>query len=117
MPARIGQNFGVGRMVGILDGDYGTPQLRMFVTQIGRKLLLAPCRADDENFVGTVEGMRDVIKKLTIGGRPMAPVCALAAVYTLMLIMSPDHAALLFGRGEVPSGRLLMIDPNYSMVM
>jgi hypothetical protein len=54
---------------------------------------------------------------MAIGRRFVAAVSAFAAVYALMLIMCVDHAARLFGRGEMPRRRLLMIDPNYSMVM
>lgn len=104
-------------MVGILDGDDGTAQLRMLVTQIVCEVLLGLRRSDHQNFVCTLEGVRDVIKKMAIGKRLVAAVSAFAAVYALMLIMCVDHAARLFGRSEMPGRRLLMIDPNYSMIM
>lgn len=117
MPPRIGENFRVGRMVGTLDGDYGTAQLRMLVPQIVGELLLGLCGSDHQNFVCAVEGVRNVIKILTIGRRFVAAVSAFAAVYALMLIVRVNHAARLFGRGEMPCRRLLVIDPNYSMIV
>ena len=89
----------------------------MLVPQIVGELLLGLRRSDHQNFVCSLEGVRNVIKILTIGRRFVAAVSALAAVYALMLIVRVNHAARLFGRGEMPSRRLLMIDPNYSMIV
>ena len=61
------------------------------------------------------ERMRDLIKKMLIGGRLVAAVRALAAVYALMLAVRMDHGIHLFGRRELPSGRALMIDPDDGM--
>jgi hypothetical protein len=42
---------------------------------------------------------------------------AFAAVHALMLVMRMDHGAGLLRGGEVPGGRLLMIDPNDGMIV
>jgi hypothetical protein len=56
--------------------------------------------------------VRDFIEEVRIGGRLVPAMRALAAMHALMLVTSMDHGARLFGRGELPCGRLLMIDPN-----
>jgi hypothetical protein len=89
----------------------------MFVTEKDGEFLLGLCGTDHENFVGALEGMRHLLKELTVGRRLVAAVRALAAVHALMLIVRANHAGRLVRGSEVPGGRLLMIDPNYSMVM
>jgi len=109
---RISQYLSVRGVIGILDGDDGAPQRRMLVTQILRELLFGLRGTDHQNFMHAVECARDFIKEVWIGGRLVAAMRALAAMHTLMLVASMDHGARLFGRGELPRGGLLMIDPN-----
>ena len=61
--------------------------------------------------------VRDIIEIMAIGGGLMAAVRALAAVHALMLVMRMDHGARLFGGGEVPGGRLLMVYPDDGMIV
>ena len=67
--------------------------------------------------MGAGERLRDVIEKMMIGAGSMTAVRALAAVYPLMLIFRVHLGLFLFGRREVPRGRLLMIDPNNRMIV
>ena len=59
MASRIGQHFSVGGMIGVLDGDDGAAQLRVFVAQIARELLLGLRGSDHQNLVHALERVRD----------------------------------------------------------
>ena len=99
-------------MIRVLDGDDGAAQLRILFAQVARELLLGLRRSDHQNFMHAFECVRDFIKEMMIGGRLVTAVRALAAMYALMLVLRVDHRIRLLGRCELPSGRLLMIDPN-----
>jgi hypothetical protein len=117
MAPGIGQDFSIGGMIGVLDGDDAAAQLRMFLTQVVRELLLGLRRPDYQYLVRALESLCNFIKKLVIGGRFVAAVIGLAAVYTLMLVMRMDHGVRLLRRGEMPGGRLLVIDPNDGVIV
>lgn len=117
MAPRIAQHFGIGGVIGILNRDDGAAQLRVFVPQVARELLLGLSRSDHQNFMHAFERLRDFIKELAIGGRLVAAMGTLSAVYALMLIVRMDHGIRLFRRCELPSGCLLMIDPNDGVIM
>jgi hypothetical protein len=110
--SRISQHFGIGGMVGTLDCDDGAAQVRMFVSQKIGELLFGLRGTHDQNFMRAFECERHVFKKSRIAGRLVPAVSALAAMDLLMLIMCADHGAGLLGRCELPSGRLMVIDPN-----
>jgi hypothetical protein len=110
--SRISQHFGIGGMVGTLDGDDGAAQVRMFVSQKNGELLLGLRGTDDQNFMCPSESMRHFLKKPRIGGSLVSAMSALAAMNVLMLIVRVDHGAGLLGGGELPGCCLLMIDPN-----
>jgi hypothetical protein len=67
--------------------------------------------------VHAFERVRDFIEEVMIGGRLVAAVRALAAVYALMLVMRVDYRVRLLGRRELPSGRSLMIDPDNGVIV
>src|ERR1700737_4629737 len=98
MASRIGQHFSVGGMIGILNGDDGAAQPRVLAAQIGSELLLGLRGSDHQNFMYAFERVRDLVKKMLIGGRLVTAVRALAAVYALMLVVSMDHGVRLLGR-------------------
>lgn len=104
-------------MIGILDGDDRFPQRGVLVAQIVRELLFGLRGTDQENLMYAIEGVNDFVKEVWIGGRFVTAVRALAAVHTLVLVVSMNHGARLFGGCELPGGRLLMVDPNDSMKM
>jgi len=112
MAPRVSQHFAVGGVIGILDGDDAAAQLRVLVAQVVRELLLGLRGPDDENFMDALQRVRDIVEVMPIRGRLVAAVRALAAVDSLVLIMRVDHRARLLGRGELPDGRPLMIDPD-----
>src|ERR1700688_508928 len=117
MPARAGENLGVGGMIGTLDGDDAAAQLRVLVAQVGCEFLLGLRRPDHENLVRSLERLRGVIEKVAIGGRLVATMGAFAAVHAFMLIMRMDVGARLLGRSEMPDRRLLVVDPNDRMIV
>ena len=117
MLARIRQDFGIGGMVRGLDGDHRSAQRCVLGFEECRELLLGLRRADHQNLVRTGECLRNFIEKPVIRGRLVAAVRALAAVHPLMLLMCMDDAVGLFRGGELPDGRLLMIDPNDGMIV
>jgi len=104
-------------VIGAFDCDDGLPKLRVFIAQIGGELLLGLCGANHQDFVGTAQGLRNIIEKMMIGRRLVTAVCALAAVNPLVLILGTHHGLFLFRRGEMPRGCLLVIDPNDGMVV
>jgi len=61
MPPRIGENFSVGGMISIFNGNNGAAQRRVLVTQVGRELLLGLRGPNYQNFVRTLERARGVI--------------------------------------------------------
>ncbi len=63
------------------------------------------------------ERVRDLLKKMLVGGRLVAAVRALAAVSALLLAARMDHGVRLLGRRELPSGRPLMIDPDDGVIV
>jgi hypothetical protein len=117
MAPRIGQDFGIGGMIGVLDGNNAAAQLRVFFMQVARELLFGLRRPDYQDLMCALERLCNFIKKLVIGGGFVAAMIALAAVYTLVLVMRMDHGVRLLGGGEVPSGRLLVIDPNDGVIV
>src|ERR1700722_2811077 len=80
MPARVGENFGVGGMIGSLDGNDAAAELRVLVAQKGCELLLGLRGPDHENLVRPLERVRGVIEKVPIGGRFVAAVGAFSVV-------------------------------------
>jgi hypothetical protein len=117
MLARVAQDLRVGGVIGAFDCDYGLPKLRIFIAQIGGEFLLGLRRANHQNFVGSAQGLRDIIKEMMIGRRFMTAVRALATVDPLVLIRGVHHFLFLFRRREMPGGCFLVIYPNDGVVV
>jgi hypothetical protein len=117
VPARVGEHFGIGGMVGGFDGDDGAAQRRMLVAQVGGEFLLGLRGPHQQYFVCAVERMGDFRKEPRIGRRLVSAVSALAAVDALMLIGCVDDGVRLFGRCEMPSCCFLMIEPDDGVIV
>lgn len=117
MPARVGQYLGIGGMVGVLDRDDGSAQLRMLVAQVAREFLFALRGSHQQNFVRAIKRVGYICEEMRVGGGLVAAMRTLSAVHALMLIMRMDHAVRLLGRRELPHGRPLMINPNDCMIV
>jgi ABC-type multidrug transport system fused ATPase/permease subunit len=108
--------IGVGGVIRALHRHDAAAQRRMLCAQIIRKFLLGLRRSDDQYFVRARERLRDFVEELVIGRRLMPAMCALAAVHA-GLAVRVNHRVFLFGRGELPDGGLLVIDPYNGVKM
>ena len=117
VPACVIQDLRIGRMIGGFDRHDGFSQLRILVAKVAGEFLLGLCGADQQNFMGAGQRLRDVIEKMMIGAGSMTAVRALAAVHPLMPIFRVHHGLFLLCRREVPRGCLLVIDPNNRMIV
>jgi hypothetical protein len=117
MFARIAQDLGVGGVIGVFDRDDGFSKLRVFVAQIGGEFLLGLRRADQQNLMGTAQGLRDVIEEMMVRRGLVTAVSTLAAVDTLVLILRTQFGFFLLGGREVPGGCFLVIYPNDGVIV
>jgi len=112
----ISEHFGIGGVIRVLHGHDAAAQRSMFRAQKVRQFLLGLRGSDDQYFVRAGERMRDFVEELMIGRRFVAAMRALAAMHP-GLAMRVNHRAFLFGRGELPYGGLLVIDPYNGVKM
>ena len=112
----IGEHFGIGGVIRAFHRHDAAAQRRMLRAQKIRQFLLGLRGSDDQYFVRARERLRDFVKKNMIGRRFMPAMRALAAVHA-GLAVRVNHRVFLFGRGELPDGGPLVIDPYNGVKM